>query len=117
MFTFRVLVVVLACWSLLACTGPVRYRSDDAQSRLQPGDEVVISLKSGKKYRAEVVQVTDAMLVTKRASYAWSDIRSVTREEVDAGKTAGRAVGVTLLLLAAAVWFMTEVLLGGLEGG
>ena len=113
---FRLFVAILACLSLVACGSPVRYRATDAQATLKPGDEVVIVLKSGPRYRGKVAQITDTQLITQRSKYAWADIQHVTREELDAGKTAATSVGVSVLLLAVAVWFMKHVLLDGLEG-
>lgn len=114
--TFRLFVAALTCLSLVACGSPVRYRATDAQATLQPGDEVVIVLKSGPRYRGKIAQITDTKLITERSKYAWAEIQYVTREELDAGKTAATSVGVTVLLVAVAVWFMKYVIIDGLEG-
>lgn len=79
----RVVAVALLYLALQACAvqRSVALSPATAERHLSIGDEVVVVLKTGKIYRAIVVEVTDAALVSEHRRYTWDEIKYITHKE------------------------------------
>ena len=80
-----------------------------AESRLEPGDRVIIELKDGKRYKAVVAAVDEKALATKVRSYSWEEIAYVTIEEVDVVSTVGSYTFLAALIAGIAYIAVAEV--------
>lgn len=99
---------------IIALQGCVAYRTARispraAQSHLEVGEQVIVVLKSGKKYRAVIKAITNTELVTRNGRYAWTEVSYLAHEEYDAARStlktvgAGLAVGIVSMLLFALI--------------
>lgn len=96
----RGVVLLLAAVAMQACA--VQKLSSlppsVAETRLQAGNQIVIELKNGQRYKAVVASVDHTALATKARSYAWADIDHITVTEVNVVSTvAGYAVVAALI--------------------
>lgn len=91
-----IVAVPLFAVTIQACTAhhATRIYPAAAESRLETGDEVIVALKTGKRYKVVVVSLDDRQLVTKAGRYALEDIDHFTLKEVD---TVGTTFGFVLL--------------------
>jgi len=102
---FRLATVLLLSGSLLACTAartltaPVTPQS--VGEKLEPGDTVTITTRQGKRYRFEIVKLSEHAIHAQRGAIAYKDIASLELREFSAGKTAGLGAGVYVGALVA----------------
>jgi len=102
---FRLATVLLLSCSLLACTAARTLTAPVTPQMvgedLEPGDTVTITTRQGKRYRFEVVKLTDRAIHAQRGAIAYKDIASLEVREFSAGKTAGLGAGVYVGALVA----------------
>ena len=108
--TYRLAVVTLLAITTQACT--VRHvhkiTPAAAEQRLEVGDEIIVSLKTGKRYKAVVVSMDDTQLVTKTGRYVWKDIDHITFKEVDVVGTAFGYILLHVVVAGAAYLFLAD---------
>jgi len=115
---FRLATVLLLSCSLLACTAaraltaPVTPQM--VGEKLEPGDTVTITTRQGKRYRFEIVKLSDQAIHAQRGAIAWKDIALLEVREFSGGKTAGLGAGIYVGLLAV-VLFAGHAMAKGFE--
>ena len=116
---WRTGVILLLAVAMQACAvdRTVRMTPPAAERKLEAGDEVVITLHDGRRFKAVVAQVTSTELVTRKNRYAWADVRHVSREELDVGGTIGANVVLYVVVSLVAALVFVEALEDGFRDG
>lgn len=92
---FRLIIVAAVCVAMQGCAAhrTVKLSPAAAEKRMSVGENVVVALKNGKRYRAVIVEMTDTQLITRNSRYAWADISYVSHLEYDAPRSFFATVG------------------------
>jgi hypothetical protein len=102
----RIVVYALACClGITSCTTvrEVGLPSDASVQQvpdIQPGDHVVVLLKSGKSESFKVTSVGTVAVYGRHQSIAYSDIQSLEIRKINGSRTAWLAIGIVVGLAA-----------------
>lgn len=100
----RLMTVVCACLAMTGCMTMKPLNVDPAQlsGTLRRGDKVEVVTSSGQDLKFAVDSVDDKGVQGGGQHIAYNDIRSISRNQVDVGRTALIALGVVAAGAAAA---------------
>jgi hypothetical protein len=107
---YRLAVVAALTVAMQACAvhHVSRFAPATAENRLVAGDEVIVALKTGKKYKAVVVSMDDTELVTEGGRYPWKDVDHITIKKVDWVGTTFEYVALHLVVAGAVYLIITS---------
>jgi hypothetical protein len=100
----RVLVAIVSSLSLLGCMTVQPLATNPAQlaQEIKPGDRIEVTTKSGQRLGFKVERVDEQGLHGSGHDVGYTDIESIHRRKVDAGRTSLIVLGIAAVVGIAA---------------
>jgi hypothetical protein len=100
----HVLVVACSCLAMLGCmtTQPLTAEPTKLSQTLHPNDRVEVITKGGQTLKFKVETIDAAGLHGAGQNVAFDNIESISRQEIDTGRTTLIALGVAAVAAVAA---------------